>query len=142
MLKLTTVLAASAVILGATTAPVFAQDSLTLRSGLVADIGSDVDAMSTGNRTEAKIVRSAAVDMPSFEKLANIGGTAQIEIRLDDNGRLTKAVVLASSGRARLDQSALDAVHASTYQAASIDGRGVGGRYIVEVDLDPSFGLQ
>jgi TonB family protein len=142
MFKFSTMLAASAVILSATSAPVFAQDSLTMRSVLIADLGRDVDAISAGKRTEAKIVRSAPVDMPSFEKLANVGGTAQIEINLDDTGRLTKAAVRASSGRARLDQSALDAVRASTYQAASIDGHGVGGRYIVEVDLDPSYGLQ
>jgi TonB family protein len=132
-------LAASATIVFATSAPVFAGDSLTLRGMLVADIGHDVDAMSIGKRTEAKIVRGQPIDLPSFEKLANIGGTAQIEIDLDDNGRLTKATVLESSGRARLDRSALDAVRASTYQAASIDGHAVGGRYIVQVDLDPSF---
>jgi TonB family protein len=142
MFKFKTMLAASAVILFATSAPVFAQDSLTLRCVLIAAVHRDVDATSGGKRTEAKIVRGAPVDMPSFEKLADIGGTAQIEINLDDKGRLTKAAVLASSGRVRLDQSALDAVRASTYQAASIDGRGVGGRYIVEVDLDPSSGIE
>lgn len=142
MFKFSTMLAVGAVILSAASAPVFAQDSLTLRSVLIADIGHDVDTISTGKQTEAKIVRSAPVDMPAFEKLANVRGTAQIEISLDDKGRLTKAAVLASSGRARLDRSALDAVLASTYQAASIDGHAVGGRYIIQVDLDPSPGVQ
>jgi TonB family protein len=136
MMKFGTVLGASAMILFATSAPVFAQDSLILRNVLIADMGRDFDAISTGKRTAAKIVRSAPADMPAYEESANID-TAQIDISLDEKGRLTKAAMLTSSGRARLDQSALDAVRASTYQAASIDGQGVGGRYIVEVDMQP-----
>jgi TonB family protein len=140
MSKFNTMIAAGAALLFATSAPAFAQDSLTLRSVLIADVGRDVDAMSTVKRTEAKIVRSAPLDMPSFERLANIGGTARIAIDLDDRGSLTKAAVVGSTGRPRLDNSALDAVRASTYQAASIEGRAVGGRYIVEVVLDPASG--
>jgi TonB family protein len=142
MFRLNTTLAASAAIVFAVSTPAFAQDALTLRSVLIADIGRDVDALSTGKRTEAKIVRSEAVDMPPFEKLANIGGTARIAIDLDENGSLRDATVFSSSGRARLDRGALDAVRASTYQAATINGHAVGGRYIVEVVLDPSSGLE
>jgi len=139
MFKLHPALAASAALIIAASAPAFAQDGLTLGSVFVADIGHDVDAISDGKRTDAKIVRSVPADMPAFEQLANIGGTAQIEVDLDAKGTLTGAAVLASSGHARLDQSALSAVRASTYQAATINGHAVGGRYVVEVVLDPSL---
>lgn len=138
MFKLSAALAASAAVIIAATAPAFAGDSMTLRSMLVADIGHDVDAISEVKRTDAKIVRSVPADMPAFEQLAHIGGTATIEIDLDANGTLTKAAVLASSGYARIDQSARSAVRASTYQAASINGHAVGGSYVVEVVFDPS----
>jgi len=76
--------------------------------------------------------------MPAFEQLANIGGTVRIEVDLDARGSLTNAAPLTSSGRARFDRNALEAVRSSTYQAASIDGQAVAGRYVVEVDFDPS----
>jgi TonB family protein len=139
MFKFHPVLAASAALVIAASAPAFAQDSLTLRSMLVADIGHDIVAVSEGKRTDAKMIRTALADMPSFEQRANIGGTAQIEVDLDANGTLTQAAVYASSGRARLDQSALRAARASTYQAATINGHAVGGRYVVEVVFDPSL---
>jgi TonB family protein len=139
MFKLHPVLAASAALMIAASAPAFAQDSLTLRSILVASIGHDVDAVSDGKRTNAKILRAAHADMPPFEQRANIGGTAQIEVDLDANGTLTEAAVYASSGHARLDQSALRAARASTYQSATINGHAVGGRYVVEVVFDPSL---
>ena len=139
MFKLNAAIAASAALVIAASAPAFAQDSLTLRSVLVADIGHDVNAVSDGKRTDAKIIRSVPAEMPPFENRANIGGTAQIEVDLDAKGTVTGAAVLASSGHVRLDQSALNAVRASTYQAASIDGHAVGGRYVVEVVLDPSL---
>jgi TonB family protein len=129
---------AAAIVIGAA-APASAQDSLTLRSIVVADVSHDIDAIASAARTPAGIVRSAPAEMPAFEKLANIAGTAQIEVDLDANGTLTNAVVHASSGRARFDRSALDAVRTSKYRAATVNGRAVGGRYLVDVIFDPSL---
>jgi TonB family protein len=139
MHKLRLVVAASAALIIGAGAPAFAQDSLTLRNVAAADIGYDLTTVSSRTRTEARIVRSAPAEWPPFEKLAKIGGTAQIEVDLDASGQLTSTAVRASSGHARFDRSALDAVRASTYEAASINGRAVGGRYIVEVVFDPSI---
>jgi protein TonB len=139
MHKLRLVVAASAALIIGAAAPAFAQDSLTLRNVAVADKSHDLDAVSSPTRTQARIVRRAPAEWPSFEKLASIGGTVQIEVDLDASGQLTSAELLASSGHARFDRSALDAVRASTYQAARVDGRAVGGRYIVDVVFDPSI---
>ncbi len=146
MLKLRPALAASAALTAAsaaliivTSAPALAQVSLTLRSVQVADIGRETDALSQGVRTQAHIVRAVPPEMPSFENSANIDGTAKIIIDLDARGKLTNAEVLASSGRPRLDQSALRAVRASQYQAATVNGQSVGGRYVVDVVLTPTL---
>jgi TonB family protein len=136
--KHTLALAAHVVAIVATPQTTFAADSMTMKSALVAHVESDVAAVSAGDRTDAAIVRSVPAEMPSFEELAKIGGTATVEINLDAKGTLTSATVLNSSGRARLDRSALDAVRASTYRAATLNGRSVGGSYLVEVVLDPS----
>jgi TonB family protein len=138
MFSSSVVLAASAAAMIATTAPAFASDSITLKGTLVADVNHDVETYVQGRRTDAKIVRSAPVDMPAFEKAAAVGGTATIEIDLDADGRLTKAAVFASSGHARIDQSAFSAVRASTYQAASVNGRAIDGSYLVDVVFDPT----
>jgi TonB family protein len=129
---------AAAIITATATAPAFAQDSPTLKSVLVADLSRDVDAFSEATRIEAKMVDSVPAEMPPLERLEKIGGTAQIEIGLNAKGMLTDAEVQASSGHVGLDRSALNAVRASKYQAATINGRAVGGRYIVEVIFDPS----
>jgi TonB family protein len=128
--------ASAAIIIGAA-APAFAQESHGLKAILVTDVGRDVDALSSGTRTEARMVRSAPAEFPPFEALADIGGAAQIEVDLDERGTLTNAAVHVSSGRTRLDRSALDSVRASTYLPATINGRAVGGRYVVEVVFDP-----
>jgi TonB family protein len=83
------------------------------------------------------------VDLPLLERLRRVGVNAQIAIDLDAFGKLTRATVLTSSGRERLDRSALDrsaleAVGASIYRAERIDGHPVSGRYIVNVALDPA----
>ncbi|MGD0472914.1 MAG: energy transducer TonB [Candidatus Velthaea sp.] len=138
MRKLHFAFAAGAVLLAAAAAPAVAQDTLGSRVVLVTDLSRDVDALSAQTRTEARIVRSTPAEMPAFEQLANIGGTVRVEVDLDARGSLTNAALLASSGRARFDRSALEAVRSSTYQAASMNGHAVGGRYVVEVDFDPS----
>lgn len=129
--------AASAAILAFWAAPAFAHDSLTLRAAVASDLSRDQASLSAG-RTEACIVRAAPAEMPPFEQSANTGGTTSIEVDLNAHGSLTNAVVLKSSGHARLDRSALDAVRATTYQPASMDGHSIGGRYIVDVVFDPS----
>jgi TonB family protein len=138
MFKLIAPLVLSATAIITATAPSFASESMTLRSMLVADIGHDVVAISKSEQTDAKIVNSVPADMPAFEQLAHIGGTATIEVDLDAKGTVTNAAVFASSGHTRIDQSALSAVRMSTYQAATINGRAVGGSYLVEVIFDPS----
>jgi TonB family protein len=134
--KAALVLSAAAIV--AVTAPAFAGQSMTLRGMLVADTGHEVVAMSKSGQTDAKIVRSVPAEVPAFEEIAHIGGIAAIEVDLDAKGALTNAALFASSGHVRIDRSALSAVRASTYQAATVNGRAVGGSYLVEVEFDPS----
>jgi TonB family protein len=140
MFRLSLALAASAaaIITATAPAPAFAQDSPTLRSVLVADLSRDVDAFSEATRSEAKMIDSVPAEMPPLERLEKIGGRAQIEIGLNAKGMFTDAEVHVSSGHVGLDQSTLNAVRASKYQAATINGHAVGGRYIVEVIFDPN----
>jgi TonB family protein len=132
------VAASAALIIGAA-APGLAQDSLTLINIAAAGVNYNFDAVPSPTRTEARMVYSAPPEWPLYEKSANVDGAVVVEIDLDATGQLTSAAVLASSGRPRFDRSALDAVRASTYKAASINGRAVGGRYIVEAVFDPSI---
>jgi TonB family protein len=135
---LSAVLAASAAAIMGVSTPALADGTLTWGSMMTADLGRDVDAVSAAEQTEAKIVRAASAEMPAIERLEHVGGTSTIQIDLNSKGIVTTAAVRTSSGRARLDRSALSAVRASTYQAASVNGRAVGGRYIVEVTFDPA----
>ena len=139
MRKLRLMIAASAALIIGAAAPALAQDTLTLVDIAVAGINNDLNAAPSPRRTKARMVYSAPAEWPLYEKSANVDGAVMVEIDLDASGHLTSAAVLASSGRPRFDRSALDAVRASTYKAASINGRAIGGRYSVEVVFDSSI---
>jgi TonB family protein len=135
--KIGSSLAAGAAVLFLVSAPAFAGQTLGLSSMMVvADIGHDVQAFTGNNATAAKIVRAAPAEMPAISKLQNLNGTAAIEIDLDATGALTQASVVSTTGSARLDRSALAAVRASRYQAATLNGAPISGSYLVEVSFD------
>jgi TonB family protein len=139
MFKMRTALAAGAAIMLAAIAPALAGETLTLSNMMVADIGHEMSAVSDAKQTDARIVRAAPADIPPFEQIAHIQATAIVQIALNAKGSIVSSTLLASSGRDRLDKSALRAVRESTYAPATINGTAVGGSYTVEVSFDPAY---
>jgi TonB family protein len=135
MFALRAVIAAAAVF--STAAPGLAADSIVLRGVLVADLGHDQTALAS-NGSEARIVRAAVPERAYFDTLTNAVGRVTVALTLTAAGRVAGARVLATSGRQTLDASAVDAVRASTYAAATAVGRPIGGVYAVDVVFEPA----
>lgn len=61
--------------------------------------------------------------------------TAQVQVSLDDRGRVTDAHIYASTGTMSLDRAAVDAARRSTYAPQIVDCQPAGGTYLFKVDF-------
>jgi TonB family protein len=82
-----------------------------------------------GNVQRPKAVTTPAPVYPESAKTAKIEGTAVVETVIDETGHVTQPKIKTSSGDKDLDQAALDAVSAWTFQPATLDGKPVAVYY-------------
>lgn len=82
-----------------------------------------------GNVQRPKAVTTPAPVYPESAKAAKIEGTAVVETVIDETGHVTQPKIKTSSGDKDLDQAALDAVSAWTFQPATLDGKPVAVYY-------------
>ena len=65
----------------------------------------------------ASLVQMAQPEYPRNEPNAGIGGYTQVMVTIDDSGNVQAARISRSSGNRNLDRAAMNAAHASRYQA-------------------------
>jgi TonB family protein len=65
-----------------------------------------------------------------------LSATAQVQVSLDDRGRVTDAHVYKSTGVMSLDRVAVDAARRSTYAPQIVDCQPAPGTYLFRVDFD------
>jgi TonB family protein len=82
-----------------------------------------------GNVQRPKAVTTPAPVYPESAKAAKIEGTAVVETVIDETGHVTQPKIKTSSGDKDLDQAAIDAVSAWTFQPATLDGKPVAVYY-------------
>lgn len=87
-------------------------------------------------------IRSKRMHPPTYPLAAfraGAGGTVQLRVRVDAEGRLQDVQVESSSGRDDLDVAAMDAARQWTYAPGRLDGTPVAGSLRIPVDysLDP-----
>ena len=76
-----------------------------------------------------------AVNAETPEDITGLPATVQVQVTLDENGRVKDARVYASAGNSRLDRAALVAARTSTYAPAIVDCLPTGGTYLFRVDF-------
>lgn len=81
----------------------------------------------------AHVIDAISPDAP--EDAAGVAATAQVQVTLDDRGRVTDAHIYASSGTMSLDRAAVDAARRSTYAPQIADCQPTGGTYLFKVDF-------
>jgi len=84
-------------------------------------------------RVEAAIVHAPPPPYPNVSARIGEEGTVQLELDVAANGRVTDARVVKSSGFARLDRAALEAVRKWRLRPATVDGRAVAGTLLHEI---------
>lgn len=82
---------------------------------------------------QAHVIDPISPDVP--EDAAGIAATAQVQVTLDDRGRVTDAHIYASSGTMSLDRAAVLAARRSTYAPQVVDCQPTGGSYLFKVDF-------
>jgi|GEM_PF-1197055 protein TonB len=75
-----------------------------------------------GIRTAAKIIPAAAPPYPPVSIRRNEQGVSTLEVCLDARGRVTSAILAASSGHDALDEAALKWVRSAKFTPAKLDG--------------------
>jgi protein TonB len=78
----------------------------------------------------------AAVVPEAPEDAAGIKATAQVQVTLDDRGRVTDTRIFSSTGTMSLDRAAVDAARRTTYAPSIVDCQPTGGTYLFKVDFD------
>ena len=81
----------------------------------------------------AHVVDAVPADMP--EGLGDVQATVQVEVTLDESGRVAGTQIYKSSNDSRLDNAALVAAKRSTYAAAVVDCLPHSGSYLFVVDF-------
>ena len=78
----------------------------------------------------------AAMIPEAPEDATGIKATAQVQVTLDDRGRVTDAHIFSSTGTMSLDRAAVEAARLSTYAPSIVDCQPAGGTYLFKVDFD------
>lgn len=76
-----------------------------------------------------------AISPDEPEDAAGVQATAQVQVSLDDRGRVTDAHIYTSTGTMSLDRAAVDAARRSTYAPSIVDCQPAGGTYLFKVDF-------
>jgi TonB family protein len=76
-----------------------------------------------------------AISPDEPEDAAGTQATAQVQVSLDDRGRVTDAHIYTSTGTMSLDRAAVDAARRSTYAPSIVDCQPAGGTYLFKVDF-------
>jgi len=79
------------------------------------------------------VIDAVSPDEP--EDAAGVAATAQVQVTLDDLGRVTDARIYASTGTMSLDRAAVTAARRSTYAPQIVDCQPAGGTYLFKVDF-------
>ena len=82
---------------------------------------------------EARTIDAVVPEAP--EDAAGLTGSAQVQVTLDDRGRVTDARIYLSTGFMALDRAAVDAARRSTYAPQVVDCEPLGGTYLFKVDF-------
>lgn len=114
--------------------PVVATSGPSIGGGDAAGSATPSPAPACSNPYEAAHVISAiSPDAPL--DAAGIAATAQVQVTLDDRGRVTDAHIYTSTGTMSLDRVAVDAARRSTYAPQIVDCQPAGGSYLFKVDF-------
>ena len=84
-----------------------------------------------------RLLRRAAVEYPANLRQAGIGGSVLLRLSVNDQGTVTEAIVVRSSGTDDLDAAALDAVGHWFYEPAYQDGHAVPAGAVARIDFRP-----
>jgi protein TonB len=76
-----------------------------------------------------------AITPEAPEDAAGIQATAQVQVTLDDGGRVTDAHIYTSTGTMSLDRAAVEAARRSRYAPSIVDCMPTGGTYLFKVDF-------
>jgi TonB family protein len=82
---------------------------------------------------DARTIDAIAPESP--EDAAGLQISAQVQVTLDDRGRVLDAHVYQSTGVLSLDRAAVDAARRSTYAPSVVDCQPAGGTYLFRVDF-------
>jgi uncharacterized protein len=85
----------------------------------------------------ARVVRPVEPDIPALAQQQGIEGTVQVVVSLDENSRVTSASIQTSPS-AVLNQAALAAARASSFQAEIRDCRPIAAKYLYTVEFPPT----
>ena len=75
---------------------------------------------------------------PQTALTGEIGGSVTLLLLIDESGRVTDVSVVDASPQDVFDESALEALAATTYFPAQKGGRAVRSRILVKIDYDPA----
>ncbi len=84
---------------------------------------------------EPTTLNAADADYPDIAREQGAVGSTAVKVTLDATGRVVDASINKSAGNAALDQSALKAARASTYQPEVVNCVKTAGSYLFRVDF-------
>ncbi len=86
-----------------------------------------------GNVQAPKALHTQPPVYPEKAKADKVAGIAVVQTVIDETGRVTQPTIKGSSGDKSLDQAAIDAVSAWTFQPATLDGKPVAVYYTLTI---------
>jgi TonB family protein len=92
-------------------------------------------AICTVRNAPAAVSRVVPAETPLLAQLANLSGTARVEVDLDSNGVASNPLIVESTGSSLLDRAALRSVLEQTFTPEVRDCVNVPGTYAVQVEF-------
>jgi TonB family protein len=82
-----------------------------------------------------RTIKAVEPDTPALAQQQGIGGLVQVEVTLDENGKVVNAVVLSSPSQV-LNDAALIAARNSIFRPEIKNGRPIPGKYVFSVEFN------